>query len=80
VLSVDDELPAALLGEDGEPAVEPEELGLLLLGELDIEPEPDEDEPDEDGVEDEPEPDDSGLLERLVPEAPVVELAPRSQP
>ncbi|HEX7250933.1 MAG TPA: hypothetical protein VF262_11165 [Burkholderiales bacterium] len=67
-----DEDPDDAPGVDEEPDElglllldEPEELGLLLLGELD--------EPDEDP--DEPiEPDD------LEPEAPVVELAPRSQP
>lgn len=65
----DDDLSLEELGEDDDP----EELGLLLLGELDIEP-------DEEPDEDEPEGEDSGLLERLEPEAPVDELAPRSQP
>ena len=68
--------PLEELGLEDEPEApgvdeELEELGLLLLGEL-MEPddEPDDDEPGEDI---EP-------LERLEPEAPVVELAPRSQP
>lgn len=63
----DDDLSLEELGVDDEP----EELGLLLLGELDIEPDEDPDaEPDGE----------DGLAERLEPEAPVVELAPRSQP
>ena len=75
---LEDDLSLEELGEDDEPEAEPEALGVLLLGELDIEPEP-EDEPEDDGDEDEPEPDDSGLLD-LEPEAPVLELEPRSQP